>query len=485
MSNWIERYVGNPKNVITHSFSPFIHRKAKTRKFRKEICHDGTRSSLRKPSFKPRDLYYANHVDSNIYSYYANLLSSHYETKLTTANIEDCVTAYRKVKLIPDNDNSRNKCNVDFANDVFNYIKANPTDQIAITFDIKSFFDNLNHHKLKRAWRNVVPEFSDDHYSVFRNITKFSFVEENELFDFFKEKICVERQPKVVKEKSVSKKFHLRNQRAIAFCKKEEIANIRAQGLIKSNKYEFNTLTTARELRIKGIPQGSPISSVLANIYLFEFDQWANNLLLDINGIYRRYSDDMVIICPKTETKKLIELFVSKIKEFDLAIQDTKTQVFEFHYSDATKRHYCFEKNENTKKLLTTTKFEYLGFQFDGKYVMLKNSSLASYYRKMKRSFARGHFYATYNKTPTKGELFKGRLYKRFTHLGSTRRRIYKRDKRQTDRFTLSYRYDWGNYLTYANLASGTFEHNKISQQIRKHWNKFHELMNKNKRRNQ
>ena len=66
---WIEPYVKNKEAISTHAFYPFIHRQLKVRKFRKEICHDGTRSKLRKPTTKEREIYFSNHLDSNIFSY--------------------------------------------------------------------------------------------------------------------------------------------------------------------------------------------------------------------------------------------------------------------------------------------------------------------------------------------------------------------------------------------------------------------------------
>ena len=57
-----------------------------------------------------------------------------------------------------------------------------------------------------------------------------------------------------------------------------------------------------------GIPQGSPISAVLANIYMLDFDYEINKYLESIGGIYRRYSDDMVAICPLDKKDEVIKL---------------------------------------------------------------------------------------------------------------------------------------------------------------------------------
>lgn len=477
---WVEPYVKNKEAISKHAFYPFIHRQLKVRKFRKEVCHDGTRSELRKPSTKERDIFFSNHLDSNIFSYYSELLSKAYKDTVKEIGISDCVTAYRKIKLDPANDKSRNKCNVDFANDAFQFIKHNPNkDLVAITFDIKSFFDNLNHTYLKRNWKRIIKSGSDlppDHYNVFRNITKFSFIEEDDLFDEFKEQIIVERIPKSFKEIKIKKKNYLRNKRAVAYCSKENIEHIKTKGLIKANKYIYEDGCN-KGLRKKGIPQGSPISATLANVYMLDFDKQANDLLKSINGIYQRYSDDMVAICPIEYEEKVIDHFLKRIKDCELEIQISKTQVFHFNYDKKLKRHFCNEKNLKTKKLQNNTTFEYLGFQFDGYYTLIKSSSISGFYRKMKRAFTRSKFCTYHNRTKTKGEIFKSRLYKRFTHIGAERRRIYQRHPNKSNVFFLSHKYDWGNFITYANLAKNTIPDNKIEGQLKKHWKNFHKLM--------
>lgn len=478
---WIEPYVKDKEAISAHAFYPFIHRQLKVRKFRKEICHDGTRSKLRKQTTKEREIYFSNHLDSNVFSYYSEILSFAYEKHIEKFQICDCITAYRKIKLYPEDKKSRNKCNIDFANDVFQFIKSKKEqDIVAITFDIKSFFDNLDHTLLKKYWKQVIKSGSDlpkDHYNVFRNITKFSYIDEDDLFKQFKGQIIVERKPRSFKEIKIKKKKYLRNKRTVAYCSKENIKQIRELGLIKVNKYIYES-TEKKVIRIKGIPQGSAISATLANIYMLDFDKKANDLLKNFSGLYQRYSDDMVAICPIEYEDVVIEHFKTSIKEYKLEIQISKTQVFHFVFDQLSQRHFCYEKNLNTNKIQNNTLFEYLGFQFDGFYTLIKNSSLSNYYRKMKKSFARSCFFTYHNKTKTKGKVFKSRLYKKFTFKGAQRRRIYQRHPSKSNVFIKSHIYDWGNFITYANLARDIIPNNKIGGQLKNHWKKFHELMN-------
>jgi hypothetical protein len=212
---------------------------------------------------------------------------------------------------------------------------------------------------------------------------------------------------------------------------------------------------------------------------MLDFDKKANDLLKSLNGIYQRYSDDMVAICPIGYEKNVINHFLTTIKECGLEIQISKTQVFHFLYNNKQKRHFCNEKNLRTKKLQDNTLYEYLGFQFDGHHTLIKNSSISGFYRKMNRAFTSSRFYTYHNRTATKGKVFKSRLYKRFTYIGAERRRIYQRHPSKLDNFFLSYKYDWGNFITYANLAKETIPDNKINGQLKRHWKKFHHLMKK------
>ncbi|WP_192821283.1 reverse transcriptase domain-containing protein [Rufibacter sp. LB8] len=475
--NWVYDYVKNPDKIKSHAFFPFIHKTITVRKFRREKQPDGSRSEFRKPSQKVRHIYYANHLDSNIYGFYANKLSSAYEARLRELELEDCVTAYRRIPLNPANPKSRNKCNIDFASEVFEFIKGSGNDElVAITFDIKSFFDNLNHKYLKKAWRGVVGkglDLDDDHYNVFRNITKFSFVEERDIFSEFKNEIIIETKSKLQKKGKVTRRKYLKNRGAVAFCTKDVISDrIREKNLIKSNKYSDSS---RGQLREKGIPQGSPISSVLANIYLLNFDHEINTLIKQFNGMYRRYSDDMVVVCEAQYEQAVIDLLNFEIGKCQLCFQSDKTQVFRF--SKIENRYNCQEKNLQTGSLQSNTKFEYLGFSFDGKHTYLKTASLASYYRKLKRSVRRGKFFSRFGNEKNRQEIFKRRLYKKYTYLGAGRKRVYKRDPLHSNRWKVSHKYDWGNYISYAGMAANIIPDNKIASQVSRHWKKVHALL--------
>ena len=47
-------------------------------------------------------------------------------------------------------------------------------------------------------------------------------------------------------------------------------------------------------------------------------------------GIYRRYSDDMVVVCPIYAKEELNELVNMKLKIINLKFKPSKTKVFQF-----------------------------------------------------------------------------------------------------------------------------------------------------------
>lgn len=100
---WVASYVKNENKVATHSFLPFIHKQIISRKFRKEydengnVKHGGKRICSSNP--KVRDIFYANHFDSQIFSYYSKQIAKGYEKLLKSRELQNNVSAYRRIPL--------------------------------------------------------------------------------------------------------------------------------------------------------------------------------------------------------------------------------------------------------------------------------------------------------------------------------------------------------------------------------------------------
>jgi hypothetical protein len=486
---WIEEYVTTPETVAKHAFLPFIHKTYTQRKFRKKYYEENGMPILasnleskktiipRHADKKEREIYYAGHLDSLIYSYYSKDLSEKYNAKLLSLGLHESITAYRAIPIDENKSDSVNKCNIDFANDVFHNIYIRNSDNFVVMgFDISSFFDNIDHKILLNLWMELleVDKLPIDHYNVFKNITRFSYVDQAEIFELFKNQIWVERYKQFSKEKTrvqkkISKIKFLRNQKAIAFCDTKSFFKYRKQLVHQLKHKQAEYLGQKRNY---GIPQGSPISSVLANLYLLHFDKSINDFVNKKGGVYRRYSDDMVIICDTRVKAELENLVYSEILKYNLEIQKHKTQIF--HFIRENGRLKCGQ--EFKESLNWNKNFIYLGFEFDGQHVLLKSASLSGYYRKMKRTIRRGKHFTNKLGSKTKGEFFKRRILKKYSYKGSKRTKKYLWNTKDM-KFEKSEHYNWGNFLSYAYKAESYMLNNKIKSQTKRHWKKIQDLI--------
>ncbi len=423
---FVRSYVMNPTSVGKHAFYPLIHRTIKQRRFKnvKDASGDFRRAHQYwsngelKSTAKSREIYYAAHLDSQIYSYYAQeVLARRYEL-LLSANppLSACICAYRR---IPSAQKGRNKYNVHFAKEVFDFIKS--TDEcVAFAFDVSQFFDSLNHDYLKKAWCGLMncARLPQDHFNIYKSLTKFSFVEFSAILHEF----------------GIQHENELRRDSIRTFCNtSSEFRNrIRGKGLIKMNPFR-----NARGIVI-GIPQGTALSAFLANLYLLEFDKKLFDVVVSTHGgLYRRYSDDIVVVCPQKSAAEIEALVLASIRDFHLKIQPDKTEKSTF-------------KKNGMGTLLADKPFRYLGFEFDGNRVLLKSSSVAKFYRNMKSLVRLKARRASKSKNPNDRRIFKSNIYKRFGHLGQ--------------------RCENRNYLSYAYDASEIMQTTKIRRQVSRAW---------------
>lgn len=439
-------YVKTPDAIAKHAFSPLIRRNVITYPFKRQNV-----KSPRKKDRKIRPITYASHTDSAIYGYYALLLSSKYEKRLGEANLSDSVCAYRK---IPCKEGNRHKCNIDIAKEVFEFIKDGLSEGhqlAAVTFDIKGFFDNLDHKLLKKAWKNVMgyEHMPDDVYNVFKSITRYSYMNEKALFQECKNHIICQN---VIgyKKRRVKRLSYLRDKGTVAFCDKSDIHHLR----------DFHLIQTRKKTDVQGIPQGLPISAVLANVYMFDFDKKIKEEICKTGGIYRRYSDDIIIVCPINEGTKWKEYVCSEIKKLKLTIEPHKTNLFSF--IPLHDKNVCSHEIVGEKK-----KLEYLGFSFDGNRILLKDAGLGKYYMKFDLNLRRTFYKSTHTNNKYWGSVFENKLIKKFSYAGAKTHKKRIRSKTDKSKFDLSPNYrTHGNYLTYVRKASKIMDSPAIEWQL-------------------
>jgi hypothetical protein len=122
----------------------------------------------------------------------------------------------------------------------------------------------------------------------------------------------------------------------------------------------------------KGIPQGSPISGLLANIYLVDFDLAMKASFKDI--FYRRYSDDIVTVCPLGEKNEVLSFIDKKIKEQKVEINPKKTFIT---YLVKNGDRLEITSVTNGLNIPVGRKYvDYLGFEFDGSNVLLRKNTV-------------------------------------------------------------------------------------------------------------
>lgn len=496
---WLVNYVTNPDNIRKHRFTPFIKRKIVQRKYRAagtEKNKYGKRIREVKLPPKERPILYASHMDSLIYSYYSYKLTEKYEQFLHNKSYKNCPVAYRKLKK--ESGKKGNKCNIEFAYDAFKAIYDFKKAPVSIIIaDVSNFFEGLDHKILHNQWKKVLNIkneqgklfMPDDHYNIYRSLTKKRYVNLNELHNSFYKNIWVERfkpnEPKTIvwKQKRVAKQKNFRRERVIAFCEKKELFDnhkhlIRSERRGKKGEKHYKNSFTE-----KGIPQGSPMSATLANIYMLDFDEQMFSAVSDVGGFYQRYSDDLILICPRSAEKEIHQALLNAVRRTDTCNLDIHTEKTKLYRYSFDRDHYegglvCSSENVNKNYQL-----EYLGFEFNGGRVYVKTQGISKYYRSMIRSIKRGKFYASKKHHKEKG-LFKARLIKRFTILGG--KRIMKRipDPERPGKYLPDpeKRYNWGNYFSYLLKANHVMKdlndgNDTIKLQSRKFEKNFHHLI--------
>ncbi|WP_081691619.1 antiviral reverse transcriptase Drt2 [Cucumibacter marinus] len=353
---------------------------------------------------KPRLIRFASHGDASYLQAYSSYLSEKYEAALREFGLSERVLAYRPT----------GKTNIHHAKSLFDEIRSNESCAV-IAVDISGFFDSINHTILKNSLKFILKtnRLQGHDWTVFRNITKYSWVESEDL-DF----ILGANRSRFGRVCSQSDfKTHVRGVK---------------NGLVRVHDQPF------------GIPQGTPVSGLYANIYMIEFDRIMEDLTSRAGGSYRRYSDDIALVLPsKIDTKEWIGLTEKIIADFELCLSPDKSEVS--HFSDLGQS--CDHA------------IQYLGFTFDGASTLIRPSSIARYRNKMARGIHAKMVAAKLNNVPP-SRVFQREARSKYTHLGLRR-----------------------NFLTYAYRASRILGAPEIRQQVKHHVRWFNRAWQREQRR--
>lgn len=399
-----QKVVTSPKRVASHAFYPLINYVVESKKISKD-----KKTKKVTVKYKERPIAYSSHMDSHIYSYYALQLTNLYEAKLKEKNLSDSILAFR----------SLGKSNIDFAHEAFQKIKSTG-ECSAVALDFSKFFDTLDHQILKQKWAILLGKDSlpNDHFNVFKSLTNFASVNKIKLYKEF--------------GISPNKPKNGRNR----VCNAKDFRGIvRKNSLIETNKKPY------------GIPQGSPISALLSNIYMLDFDAEMREYVNTHGGEYYRYCDDMLFIVPTGLRDTVAGFAQRKVKELKVTINPSKTKLRTFKYANG--------------KLEADMPLQYLGFIFDGENVFIRSSSLARYSEKMKRGVRLAKKtmikYNTIREANGLSEkpLYKKKIYSRYSHLGCR------------------------NFITYGLRAAKTMDSPSIRKQLKPFWRRLHDEIEK------
>lgn len=425
----VESYVeGFAKNPV-HSFLPFIFGEMDVSKYQSLEDDMGNTNLIRngkKVPIKPkkRPIMYASHIDNFIYKHYGVELNELYNDYVLQNKFNHSVTAYRN--------NKKGKSNIHFAAEVINFIAKSPDCYIYIG-DYEAFFDTLNHAYLKaminRLYKNS--RMPDHQYKIYKNITKFAYVKKEDI------------NSRVGSDKKLRK-----NREFKYFSNSKEFRKFKnSNGILNINENDY------------GIPQGTAISAVYSNIYLMEMDRFLTTSIENKRGLYRRYSDDFIIILPNITEKN----FIRTIKNIEEKIE-SKTKLT-LHLDKTNQLKY------DTGELLNIetggkNSLDYLGFVFDGSSVRMREKSVYKFYRNAYKlikkgkqvSIKKGHVGKEARLT------YKRELYSKYHQAGFLTDRKYKYKPRQH-----------GTFLNYAIKSQSIFDRlsphtdNLMMDQVKNH----------------
>lgn len=407
-SSEIKSMVSDPSlsSVAKHSFLPFVKILTKTPRYR--FQENEKKYAL---ETKIRPIAFASHFDSYVYAFYSHALTEKYQEYIKSRGFDECVLAYRN--------DLGGKCNIQFAKEVFDEVK-NKIHQnqtcTAIDLDITGYFDNIDHAILKEKWCKVLSEkdLPIDQYKIFRSITKYSYISKNSILKHFGINLKLTKNWNslldLIPDNIAGKKF------------KDKLNLLRTRRLIVTNlpkRQEDGTVS------LRGIPQGSPISALLSNIYLIDFDEMIFNISKQLNFKYRRYCDDLLIICNPENTQLITDIILEEIKVYKLVIQSKKTDLITFKPTLSGKIRGFNQKklndlkptiNTNTEKFFYKN-LQYLGFEFSGEKIYIRPGSLSRYFRKMKGRIVKSIMMA-YSDKSKKEKILKKQIFERYSHFG-------------------------------------------------------------------
>ncbi|SCY14064.1 antiviral reverse transcriptase Drt2 [Paracoccus tibetensis] len=339
---------------------------------------------------KERPIRYSAHADAAYLQAYAEHLNEVYEQALSSDQTTASVLAYRR----------SGGSNIHHARSLFAEIAERGDCQV-ICMDISGFFDMLDHSHLKDELLSLrgAGRLLGHDWTVYQFMTRYAWVETSDI-------------------EAVLGKDRKRQGRICSPDDFREHVRGRSDGLVRMHELSY------------GIPQGTPLSGLYANIYMRTFDRQLLELARSLGGSYRRYSDDIAVVLPRGIKRRHVVAVVEKaLADYHLPLSVEKTEAAEFHQG----------------LLVGSRPIQYLGFTYDGQRTLIRPSSIDAYCRKMRRGI-HAKLVAAKSRGIPSFSVYKRDLMSRYTHKGKGR-----------------------NFIRYAYRSSDLMGTEAIRHQVRNH----------------
>lgn len=165
---------------------------------------------------------------------------------------------------------------------------------------------------------------------------------------------------------------------------KDETVNLLIKKAIKTPTVSiYDSDLEKRKENIIGVPQGLSISNILAEIYLFEFDNvWKNKTDMK----YIRYVDDILILYNDEKQKnKILEAIQIELRN-------------KYHLDLNHKKTALGKSKDN---------FNYLGYNISNQRITIKHQNILKFEKKLEKLFSQYRYLSIHNEKMMKFQLWK------------------------------------------------------------------------------
>ena len=190
---------------------------------------------------------------------------------------------------------------------------------------------------------------------------------------------------------------------------------------------------------------------------MLNFDVAIQNFVSKINGYYRRYSDDILILVnTKKELDNLLILVENELNKLKLELSKHKTVCCHFNNDNCE-----FEPCSLRSDYSGNAEFQYLGFTYNGKIILVRNGTIGAFWRDAIRHIRKMVLYNYKNKT----RIPIAKIYGLYSHLSNRESK-------------------YGNFYSYIRKSQRIFEKDyqfgkevKIKSQMSKSWEILHKYL--------